>query len=119
MFTENAIDQQEVTRSVEDVFGDDPRVAQMYESMPVRNIRLSTLREWYQGGEDTLAMHSLKEKNKVNIDKEFLVNTHDLNVSWTGAGVRRKRFLGSWLSVDPLLTFVPFGRRRSWTIDRL
>lgn len=91
MFTENAIDQQEVTRSVEDVFGDDTRVAQMYESMPVRNIRLSTLREWYQGGEDTLAMHSLKEKNKVNIDKEFLVNTHDLNVSWTCAGVRRRQ----------------------------
>ena len=87
MFADDGIDQEEVTRSVEDAYGDQTRVAQMYETKPVRNIRLSTLREWHQGAEDTLAMHMLQQKSKLLIDKEFLVNAHDLNVSWTCAGV--------------------------------
>ncbi|OSC96180.1 hypothetical protein PYCCODRAFT_1331285, partial [Trametes coccinea BRFM310] len=105
MFTDDGIDQQEVTRSVEDAYGDQTRVAQMYETMPVRNIRLSTLREWYQGIEDTLAMHTLKQKNKIIIDKEFLVNTHDLNVSWTCAGtfLDYRQIVGRRAEMDVLL----------------
>ncbi|KAJ2973329.1 hypothetical protein NUW54_g12085 [Trametes sanguinea] len=105
MFTDDGIDQQEVTRSVEDAYGDQTRVAQMYETMPVRNIRLSTLREWYLGVEDTLAMHTLKQKNKIIIDKEFLVNTHDLNVSWTCAGtfLDYRQIVGRRAEMDVLL----------------
>ncbi|KAL7277021.1 hypothetical protein ACG7TL_008865 [Trametes sanguinea] len=105
MFTDDGMDQQEVTRSVEDAYGDQTRVAQMYETMPVRNIRLSTLREWYQGIEDTLAMHTLKQKNKIIIDKEFLVNTHDLNVSWTCAGtfLDYRQIVGRRAEMDVLL----------------
>ncbi|KAI0353427.1 hypothetical protein OH77DRAFT_1383898, partial [Trametes cingulata] len=86
MLTEDAMDQSEVTRSIEDEYGDITRMARAYESMPVKSVRLSTLRKWYRDGEDTLAMRTLLSKTRIVIDKEYLVNPHDPDISWVTSG---------------------------------
>ncbi|KAI0360240.1 hypothetical protein OH77DRAFT_1444810 [Trametes cingulata] len=87
MVADDGVDQEEITRSIEEEMLHQSRSARAYEDAMMHTLYLSELEEIHKGAKYKKAMDIAARKNRLVIDDKYKVDPFDPNIMWMMPGV--------------------------------